>query len=336
MNIKHIRIQNFKSIRDLELDVRRVNVFIGEPNTGKSNVLEALSLLSENLFEGDNFRSVVRFQSFGDFFFDNDISKTVRIQADQRAFELGASQSGSHFGTLNCKLENKAAENDKERSILFSLDPKGKVFNDTYPLYSLKDKGFRRYIFEKLEKFQPLILPYLKPPFGENLPQVLHNHPNLRKQVSDILRERGFRLLLKPVESEINLAKEVNEELFSYPFQTVSETWKRIIFMLAVLETNQDQVLILDEPEANIFPFFNTQIAETIGLYNTNQFFITTHNPYLLQSLIAKTPRKDLCVFVTRMENFETKVQQMDAEQLSEAMDLGSGIFFNLDDVVPA
>lgn len=108
------------------------------------------------------------------------------------------------------------------------------------------------------------------------------------------------------------------------------------MFMLAVLETNKDQVLLLDEPEANIFPFFNTQIAETIGLYNTNQFFITTHNPYLLQSLIAKTPKKDLCVFVTRMENFETKVQQMDSEQLSEAMSLGDSIFFNLDELIEA
>ncbi len=125
-------------------------------------------------------------------------------------------------------------------------------------------------------------------------------------------------------------------KLISYPFQTVSETWKRIIFLLAVLETNKDQVLLLDEPEANIFPFFNTQIAETIGKYNTNQFFITTHNPYLLQSLIAKTPKKDLCVFVTHMENFETKVHQMDEEQLSEGMDLGSSIFFNLDDLVAA
>ncbi|HRI62229.1 MAG TPA: AAA family ATPase, partial [Saprospiraceae bacterium] len=192
----------------------------------------------------------------------------------------------------------------------------------------------RRYIFEKLDKFQPLVLPYLNPPFGNNLPQVLHNLPDLRKQVSDILRERGFRLLLKPVESEINLAKEVNEELFSYPFQTVSETWKRIMFMLAVLETNKDQVLLLDEPEANIFPFFNTQIAETIGLYNTNQFFITTHNPYLLQSLVAKTPKKDLCVFVTRMENFETKVHQMDSEQLSDTLERGMDIFLNLDEAV--
>lgn len=326
MNIKHIHIQNFKSIRDLKLDVRRVNVFIGEPNTGKTNVIEALSLLSENLFVDENFREVVRFQNLGDIFFET--NEEMKIEADNLIFGISISKGPTYFGGFKAMY---TLPGRVDRNITFDLDQKGVTSN-----YDSRSLGIRRYIFEKLEKFKPIVLPYLNPPFGDNLPQILYNNPELRKQISDIVRERGFKLLLKPVESEIHLAKEVNEELVSYPFQTVSETWKRIIFLLAVLETNKDQVLLLDEPEANIFPFFNTQIAETIGKYNTNQFFITTHNPYLLQSLIAKTPKKDLCVFVTHMENFETKVQQMDSEQLSEAMDLGASIFSNLDAIVEA
>ncbi len=332
MNIKHIHIQNFKSIRDMKLDVRRVNVFIGEPNTGKTNVIEALSLLSENLFVGENFRKMVRLQSLGNIFFDDDITKVLRVEMDAFSFEMASPKNSSHFGSFDLVLKNNSLS---EEPLKLNLYSNSKTTGDLFRISTWRP-GIRRYIFEKLDKFQPLVLPYLNPPFGDNLPQILQNLPELRKQVSDILRERGFRLLLRPVESEIHLAKEVNEELVSYPFQTVSETWKRIMFMLAVLETNKDQVLLLDEPEANIFPFFNTQIAETIGLYNTNQFFITTHNPYLLQSLIAKTPKKDLCVFVTRMENFETKVQQMDSEQLSEAMSLGDSIFFNLDELIEA
>jgi len=40
--IEKIHIQNFKSIYDLELEVGRVNLFIGENGSGKSNILEAL------------------------------------------------------------------------------------------------------------------------------------------------------------------------------------------------------------------------------------------------------------------------------------------------------
>ena len=40
--IEKIHIQNFKSIYDLELNVSRVNLFIGENGSGKRNLLEAL------------------------------------------------------------------------------------------------------------------------------------------------------------------------------------------------------------------------------------------------------------------------------------------------------
>ncbi|RLF84116.1 hypothetical protein DRN48_06315, partial [Thermococci archaeon] len=44
--IKTLTIKNFKSIKSLKLDCKRVNVFIGKPNVGKSNILEAIGILS--------------------------------------------------------------------------------------------------------------------------------------------------------------------------------------------------------------------------------------------------------------------------------------------------
>lgn len=46
--IEKIHIKNFKSIYDLEIDVGRVNLFIGENGSGKSNLLEALVFVSAN------------------------------------------------------------------------------------------------------------------------------------------------------------------------------------------------------------------------------------------------------------------------------------------------
>lgn len=42
--ITHVEIQNYKSVRKLDLDLGRVSVFIGENGSGKSNILEALAL----------------------------------------------------------------------------------------------------------------------------------------------------------------------------------------------------------------------------------------------------------------------------------------------------
>ena len=45
--IDHIHISNFKSIRESEIsDCKRINLIIGRPNVGKSNILESLSLFS--------------------------------------------------------------------------------------------------------------------------------------------------------------------------------------------------------------------------------------------------------------------------------------------------
>jgi hypothetical protein len=42
--ITHVEIQHYKSVRELDLDLGRVNVFIGENGSGKSNILEAIAL----------------------------------------------------------------------------------------------------------------------------------------------------------------------------------------------------------------------------------------------------------------------------------------------------
>ncbi|MDD1607355.1 MAG: AAA family ATPase, partial [Methylococcaceae bacterium] len=41
--ITELKIENYKSIQDLTLDVGRVNVLIGENGCGKSNILEAIT-----------------------------------------------------------------------------------------------------------------------------------------------------------------------------------------------------------------------------------------------------------------------------------------------------
>lgn len=42
--LQRIRIENFKSLKNVTLDLQRVNVLIGPNNSGKTNVLKALEL----------------------------------------------------------------------------------------------------------------------------------------------------------------------------------------------------------------------------------------------------------------------------------------------------
>ena len=63
--LTHLEIENFKSVKHIELDCKRINIFIGEPNTGKSNILESLGIFSIPYGE---IRDFVRFESLSNLF----------------------------------------------------------------------------------------------------------------------------------------------------------------------------------------------------------------------------------------------------------------------------
>lgn len=69
LRIKHIRIKNFRSIVDLNIDVERMNIFVGLNDAGKSNVLKALNLF----FNGETEPGTA-------FDFDTDYSKYAPIR----------------------------------------------------------------------------------------------------------------------------------------------------------------------------------------------------------------------------------------------------------------
>jgi len=175
----------------------------------------------------------------------------------------------------------------------------------------------------------------LSTPFGDNLPQVLITKKDVRQFVSDLLKSKGYQLQLRTLDNDIDFVKVVDDVLYPFPYQNLSDTLSRYIFMMCALKTNKDAFLIFDEPEANAFPFYIKHLAERIALdENNNQFLITTHNPYLLGSLLAKTKPDELNVCITRLENYETKVYPIPAELYEQVIDYGDDIFFNLDRII--
>jgi len=96
--IQTLEIQNFKSIRHLQMDCRRVNLFIGEPNTGKSNILEALGLFSiPHTWEIQDF---VRMESMDDLFYEHDISQRVMVRYDGGESSESMHRAGVRSATM--------------------------------------------------------------------------------------------------------------------------------------------------------------------------------------------------------------------------------------------
>ena len=80
--IHKLSVKNFKSIKQLEIDCRRINLFIGEPNVGKSNILETLGFLSRGGHESGALSDYVRFQYAQNLFYDNLTDEAVEIEIE--------------------------------------------------------------------------------------------------------------------------------------------------------------------------------------------------------------------------------------------------------------
>ena len=320
--IKNLEIKNFKSIKHLKLDCKRVNLFIGKPNTGKSNILEGVGMFS--LTQGVPI-VLIRFENISNLFYDQDISEKVEITSDNLYFEM-IFQNGKFIAREYIRNISQG----HERRILnygFECDYSGNATSFTNPS---RPTRFKFYKFAKVDRFSRLESDFLRPPRGENLLQILLTNKALRKVIVDMFSEYGFRILFKPQEGRIEVQKEIEDVIISHPYSLVSDTLQRVVFHLAAIETNKDSVIIFEEPEAHAFPYYTKFLAERIALDKTNQYFISTHNPYFLLSVLEKTPKDDIRIFITYFKDYQTKVRPITKKEMPEILDLDASVFFNL------
>jgi len=314
--VQDIAIKNFKSLIDLKFKAKKVNIFIGEPNTGKSNILEALGLFGWS--HGD--KGQIRYKSAENLFSDNDVTIPIEINASPYHYLL--KYEGDKF-SLNITENNKS---------LFRKGAGGIVITESEELR-------RKSIFKHYKFRTPSTstspdqgnFTYLIPPHGSNLFDILNTNKKVKEYVKTVLKEHGYQLRLRMQGKEIEVTKEIDEVYYDFPYQIISDTLQRIIFYIAIVETNTNSILLLEEPEAHTFPFYTKHLAERIALDENNQYFIVTHNPYFLISLVEKTNIDDLGVFVTYMQDYQTKVRPFEKNEYAELLDLNADIFFNLD-----
>jgi|JI102314A2RNA_FD_contig_41_5240748_length_2428_multi_3_in_0_out_0_3 AAA15 family ATPase/GTPase len=314
--IKRLTVKNFKSIKELQLECRRVNLFIGEPNVGKSNILEALSV--PTIQQTLSVDGLIRMNDLSNLFFENDPSNKILVECDEIRTEIYYEE-----GIVSVSYKDKLA-----RRIL-----RGSFQTKDFDGDNIRwDYGIHRYSFKLLQNFPNINNDFLSVPFGDNLFFLLQTNKALRALISDFIQDKGFKLTLRQATKEIEISKEKDSLLIAYPYTLISDTIQRIIFYIAAIETNKPGVsLIFEEPESNVFPYYTKYLAEKIGYDTDKQYFITTHNPYFLQSVIEKTHSEDLSVHLVDLKNYQTEVHTLSRKGVSTILDLNSDVFLNFD-----
>ena len=323
--IKNLEISNFKSIKHLKLECKRINLFIGEPNTGKSNILEAIALLS-HIYHcgGRDIRNFFRFENMTNIFYDNILENSIVVLFDEKKLEIQFKDGFFHG--------NYVDEKNRQVKDIFRYDYQGSGSQLLLAELTRDFSMFKFYRFVTRTHFPNQRSEFLSPPDGDNLLAVILTRKDLRNIIKKVFDSFNLILAFEPQEGKIKVQKQLEDVVISFPYSLASETLQRLVFYLAAIYSNKDSVIAFEEPEAHAFPYYTKYLAETIAQdKNNNQYFISTHNPYFLLSVLEKAPKGEVAVFHTKLEDYQTKVKPLTKEQIGEILEKGVDVFFNLE-----
>ncbi|HPI19294.1 MAG TPA: AAA family ATPase [Candidatus Kapabacteria bacterium] len=350
--IKNLEIENYKSIKRIELECSRINIFIGKPNVGKSNILEVLSLLgnhSGNAFYSDyiNYERIT--ELFHDFDDNNDISvrsnlcfsKLKLFKSDSRfAFFLDWSEANEEYVNKVFNYNNiyefkkwffdeylKLQEFKKEHCTFFDFN----AFGIDLQKSIIKSNLFS-YSFKKNNNFEVnnRLEQYLIPPFGENLFYIFSIYNELKEEFAYFLKEYGLEPVYDKLENKMSFQKKEGSTVYTFHYSLLADTLQRIMFYKAAIYSHQNSILVFEEPEVNSFPPYIKDLAQTIINSEENQFFISTHSPYLFTSML-EDDSDAVSIFLTDYKNHQTVIKKLTKEQKIELMKYGIDILLNIE-----
>lgn len=316
-HINNIHISNFKSIRQASIeDCNVINVFIGKPNAGKSNLLEALGLFgciaANNSF---SFLDQVRLGVLSEIFFEHNSKDVVKLELDTNRIVLGFNLY-KHFDNINV------------RTIKENLE---------YSDFNNLDIGFvklKKYQFKENVTSKGVDIESLDSPFGSNLFQLLNVNKDLRKVVSEILSWSNLKLLIEKSTNELKIFKDYGDgTFFSLSYSLIADTIQRLIFYKIAIQSNENTSLLFEEPEAHCFEPYIQEFTNSVKYdKNNNQFFIVTHSDFIIQEFLRDEESKAKTnIYLVNNVSGETKVKLMQREKNEDVYELGMNPFFNFD-----
>lgn len=322
--INNIEISNFKSIKHLKIDgCNKINVFIGQPNAGKSNILEALGLFGMLNFTKISIVNFVRFNNIDELFFEGNISEEIQIFINSVELKLkenkfsSVNKDNNYLGIKN-ELQygfySSEYSNEMETSLVpkvkkYSFGPVGD-FNDHYNDNSLNF------------------------PFGDDLGRVISAYPKLREDVNVFFKQNNLKVLIEKNTNDLKIFKEYQDgTVFTLSYNLIADTLQRLIFYKAAIMSNENTVLLFEEPEAHCFEPYILEFTNSVKYdKRNNQFFIVTHSDFIIQEFLRdEESKQNTNIYLVNNVEGETKVKLLDKKKNDDVYEYGMNAFFNFE-----
>ena len=348
--IEKIHIQNFKSIYDLELEVGRVNVFIGENGSGKSNLLEALVFVSASesnmlsneflfprgmrvpepqlmrsaFFEDDREKNITVNISFDkdtvkEFEFENnntEYSKWIDTKSLVRKKEIyHASFLVDMYKTYPKGFTDELSESMKELKYFLKLDT---LQIEKFIIYSPEHEELRNFTDEG--QIQPLGVK------GEGLYKLLKvvNSYEDKSYIKTIIESLQlfdwFDDIVIPDDLAFGEKKLVIKDKYLYKEidqRSTNEGFLFILFYVTLIVAKETpKAFAIDNIDSFLNPKLCTRlmklVVELAKKYD-KQIFLTTHNPAILDGINLSDDEQKLFV-VSRDDLGHTQTDTLSIE----------------------
>ncbi len=339
--IEYIKIERFKSIKKMELELKSINILIGGNGAGKSNFIAFFKMLSE-IFNNRLQRYVIEENPENILYYGSKTSekilgeiamKDIEERGFKYSFELGQTNEGGLYiihelGGYSIKYGDIRLYSEaykKESSFANPIHPAYKEIQNyisSIRIFHFHDTSSTSYLRRKCDIDDNH---YLRSD-GRNLPAFLYllkvKHPKIYSRILKTIQSVApyiHEFILEPNElnkKEIELRwvdKGDPESSFS-AYQFSDGTLRFIALTTLLLQPAPPSVIIIDEPELGLHPFAIGKLAGMIQVASGKaQIIAATQSPGLVSCF---SPEDILVIDRSEKEN-QSIFNRLDEKRMS-------------------
>ncbi len=310
MKIDNVKIQNFKSLKDVSLDLGNITLLTGVNSCGKSSFIQTLLLLKQNENRINVSRNpIVNIK--GDYL-DLGNKRDILFQEafdENISIEVSSKERTSSFVFNNRDL-NMIADFP-----LLGLEESFNLFNDDFQYistdriapsitYGLSDENITKNLIGIQGEYTAHFLAQNK---HKPIQLVALKHSNSKTE--QLLENVSF--WLGDISDGIEVKAKVYEELqnvnltYSYTYgETTTNDFSPLNIgfgvtyvlpiIVAILKAKRGDLLIIENPESHLHPAGQSKIAELCAIAAANgvQIIVETHSDHFLNGLRVATKKK--------------------------------------------